>query len=75
MPRRYRFGDIVSILQSMGWELHHYTGSHANYRKPGFPTVIVPHRRGVLKPGTVANIRRQMMLTSEEFEQIADEVL
>ena len=31
--------------------------------------------RGVLRPGTVASIRRQMLLTSEEFEQIANEVL
>ena len=75
MPRRYGFSDIVSILRSLGWEFHHYTGSHANYRKPGYPTVVVPHKRGMLGPGTVANIRRQMMLTSREFEQIADEVL
>ena len=63
------------MLRSMGWDLHHFTGSHANYRKPGSHTVVVPHKRGVLRPGTVANIRRQMMLSTDEFERIADEVL
>lgn len=75
MPRRYTFNDIVTIVLSQGWEFHHYTGSHANYRKPGVSTVVVPYMRGVLRPGTVANIRRQMGLTSEEFEQISNEVL
>ena len=75
MPQRYSFNDIVRILRSQGWEFHHYTGSHANYRKPGYPTVVVPYMRGVLRPGTVASIRRQMLLTSEEFERIVDEVL
>ena len=57
----------MRILVSQGWEFDHYTGSHANYRRPGYPTVIVPYMRGVFRPGTVANIRRQMQLTSEEF--------
>ena len=75
MPRRYTFNDIINILRSQGWEFHHFTGSHANYRRPEYPPVIVPYMRGVLRPGTVAGIRRQMQLTSEEFERLADEVL
>ena len=75
MPRRYRPREVARILTSLGYELDHHTGSHANYRKLGYPTIVVPEHRRELPPGTFASIRRQMVLTNAEFDRIAEEVL
>ena len=75
MPRRYRPREVRRILVSLGWELDHYTGSHANFQRPGHPTVIVPEHRGEVRPSTFSSILRQMGISRAEFDRIADEVL
>ena len=75
MPKRYRPGEVTRILNHLGWEFDHQTGSHAIYQRPGHGTVSVPRHRGEVRPGTLGNILRQMGMTRAEFDRIADEVL
>ncbi len=65
----------MRILNTLGYELHHYSGSHANFRKYGHPTVVVPEHRGEVRPTTFSSILRQMGISRAEFDEIADEVL
>ena len=65
----------MRILTSQGWEFDHYTGSHANFQKPGHSAVIVPEHRGEVRKSTLSSILRQMGITRAEFDRIADEVL
>ena len=75
--RRCHSDSIVLrwFLNSLGWEIDHQAGSHANFQRPGHPTVIVPENRGEIRPSTFSSILRQMGITRAEFDQIADEVL
>ena len=75
MPKRYRPREVMRILNSLGYELHHYSGSHANFRRRGHPTVVVPEHRGEVRPTTLSSILRQMGMSKAEFDEIADEVL
>ena len=59
----------------LGWEFGHQTGSHFIYKRPGHQTVVVPNHRGMVRPGTLGSIIRQMGLNRAEFDRIANEVL
>lgn len=56
-----KFRDLIKLVQADGWQLHHQTGSHRQFRHPikrgtvtiaGKPSEDVP-------PGTLINILRQ----------------
>lgn len=50
---------LMIELKSAGWKLTRVRGSHHIFKHPDLPhTVVVPHPRKDLPPGTVRAIRR-----------------
>ena len=75
MPRRYRPREVERIAVHLGWQLDHYTGDHAIFKKAGYSHISIPEYRREVAPGTLGAIIKQMGLTKREFDRIAEEVL
>jgi predicted RNA binding protein YcfA (HicA-like mRNA interferase family) len=75
MPRRYRPREVARIAEHLGWELSHYRGDHAIFKKPGYSHISIPQYRRELAPGTLSGIIKLMGLTRREFDRMAEEVL
>lgn len=61
--------DAIHVVESDGWRLDRQSGSHRIFRhetKPGTVTVA-GHPGDDVPPGTLASIRRQAGLSSEEM--------
>ena len=76
MPRRYRPGEVIRVLEHLGWRQVRIRGDHARLVLPdGRNPVTVPLSRRELDPYVLARILRQSGLTLREFQTVADEVL
>ena len=51
--------ELIKLLEKAGFKLVSVNGSHHKYRNAANVTVIVPHPKKDLPPGTVAAIKRQ----------------
>jgi len=69
MPKLYSSKHIIKVLGSKGFIYASQKGSHAKFKKPGNPTliVIVPTPRKEIPVGTFRSILRQAQLTEEDF--------
>jgi predicted RNA binding protein YcfA (HicA-like mRNA interferase family) len=76
MPRRYRPGEVIRVLERLGWQQVRIRGDHARLVLPDRRNpVTVPVSRRELDPYVMARILRQAGLTLREFQAVADEVL
>lgn len=51
--------ELIKELKAGGWRLKRVRGSHHIFKHPEFPqTVVVPHPRKDLPPGTAHAIRQ-----------------
>lgn len=76
MPRRYSSRELTIIVESQGWRFSRQRGSHMIFVKSVERNhVSIPASERQVRVGMVANIRRQMGLSNEEFNRIVDEVL
>ncbi len=76
MPRRYGSRELTRLAESQGWRFSRQRGSHMIFVKTGERNhVLIPASERQVRVGTVASIRRQMGLSTDEFERIANEVL
>ncbi|MYA61754.1 MAG: type II toxin-antitoxin system HicA family toxin [Dehalococcoidia bacterium] len=76
MPRRYSSRELTRLAESQGWRFSRQRGSHmifVKWRERNH--VSIPASEREVRVGTVANIKRQMRLSNEEFNRIVDEVL
>jgi len=69
MPKLYSSSDIVKVLQKKGFIYISQKGSHAKFRKTGFPilTVIIPAGKREIPFGTFKSILRQTNLIEDDF--------
>ncbi len=68
LPREYRTADAISSwLADHGFEKTRKKGSHQHWSRPGARSIVtVPeHGSADIKPGTLANIRRQIAAALE----------
>ncbi len=65
--------ELVKILEKMGYEVDHQTGSHIilRHRETRARLTIPDHRE--ISRGTLRAILRQAGLTREEFERLCRE--
>lgn len=63
--------DVCKILNKIGFEIDHQTGSHIILRniKSPYRRVTVPNHKTIAK-GTLRNIIREVGLTVEEFKNL-----
>jgi len=59
--------EVVAILKRIGYEIDHYTGSHAILYKEGHLPISVPMHNRDLKKGTLHQIIRYTGLSVDEF--------
>ncbi|MFM9269002.1 type II toxin-antitoxin system HicA family toxin [Halomonas elongata] len=51
--------DLIKELEADGWQLDRIRGSHHLFRHPSKPgTILVPHPKKDMPPGTVNSIRK-----------------
>ena len=51
---------IIRVITAAGWREVRVTGSHQHFRRPERPgTVMVPHPKKDIAPGTLRSIARQ----------------
>ena len=51
--------EAIKLLEAAGFLLDRQSGSHKVYKHPDGRRCTVPDHRGDLKPGTLANMRRE----------------
>jgi predicted RNA binding protein YcfA (HicA-like mRNA interferase family) len=52
--------EIIKLLKSEGWTLHHIKGSHHQFKHPTKPgKITVPHPKRDFPSGTLAGIFKQ----------------
>lgn len=59
-------GDVVAVLQKLGYQVDHQTGSHIILRHSNGRRAVVPNHREIAK-GTLRAIIREVGLTKDEF--------
>ena len=73
MPRLLPFTSkkLIKILESLGFQLDHTTGSHfIFYNAKTKKRVVVPYHTKDLPKGTVLSILKEGGITRKEFEEI-----
>lgn len=76
MPKRYRPGEVIKVLESFGWTVTSQRGSHIKLTKPGERNhVSVPRSRREVRTGTFNGILRQARIPRDEFDGRAREVI
>lgn len=70
MPRIYsiRSREVFKLLEKLGYDLDHTTGSHKIYKD--FSTnkiIVVPNHTKDLRIGTVKSIIRELGLSQKDF--------
>lgn len=70
MPKLYSSKHIIKVLQKNGFYFISQRGSHAKFRKEGYPTltVIVPASKKEIPFGTFRSILRQSNLGDIDFK-------
>ena len=72
--KRVTGGQLVRILERMGWSVDRIRGSHHIMRNPAHArvTISVPvHGRRTVPVGTLSDILRDAGISDEEFNQFA----
>ncbi len=70
MPKPVLLRQVIRVLERKGFFFVSQQGSHAKYRKPGYPTstVIIPIHGKEIPFGTFRSILRQSKLDEGDFE-------
>ena len=65
-------GDVLRVLQRVGWYVARIKGSHHILKNSNFPErrVTIPHPKKQIKRGTVASILTQAGMSEDEFLRI-----
>ncbi len=61
---------VEKVLHSLGWELIRQSGSHAIFKHPDFPFLIVVPQHKTIKKGIIKSIINDLGLTQEEFYKL-----
>ena len=76
MPRRYRPGEVIRVLEHLGWVIVRQRSSHVRLELPdGSYPVTVPTNQRELEPNIFGSVLRQAGLSHREFANLAEEVL
>ncbi len=76
MPKRFRPGEVIRVLESLGWQVVRQRGSQVRLEMPdGRNPVTVPVSRRELDPKTLSSMLRQAGLSIREFLNAAEETL
>ena len=55
-PVGVRFTHLVKLVLAMGYQFHHQNGSHAIYKRPGFPSVNIQPIKSMAKDYQVIQV-------------------
>lgn len=68
---RVTAGDVIKVLESIGFSFSRQSGSHKIYKNTAGRRVTVPYHSGkILHPKTLLSILRDADLTAEKFKEL-----
>lgn len=55
----HKTADTIRMLRQEGWSEQYGKGDHLKFKKPGYPLIVIPTSKKILKEGTYRDIAKK----------------